>query len=339
LSLFPGTGFPDIFSIGSGSSDLGALGAATSIQRQQQSQSKLLELHQIMQLGIARNKQIGLVPAEPSPGCTQVMAQRDETENRMLGAVLDGPDLLDFEATRLFDAADALEVKVEAHEADIQKRWNGRRDKIIRVMLDEAMERGRIFKRERDQARQDMADAAARRGRVTTLRRKSHPPSSSPFDRTVPGDDIAPPADVELLIRKDELLEKIGVPVGSEYRWCFAEKMAQYSRPHVDRYYLHCACDRGNYIKEIGAFGAPTAIHTVELGGHAVRLDNGHLRIVYLGRCDGCGRVHWFEVAREIQDNEIDNSVVVYCDPRNGKTYINGVWFSDFELHQRRTSR
>jgi len=313
--------------------DPGIFGGALfgSAYNQQQQPRVIADLEAKAQLRMAA----GLVNAQARSALASVELQEQRAYDDgayMIGARLEGPDLLEFEAGRLLDAADELEKKVEAHECEIRRRWKIRQDSRWRVKIKAAkaakfgaeVEKGLFEAEERDRKRERAQSARC--------------PSGSPFDRDLPGDDIAPPADVELLIRKDELLEKIGVPVGSEYRWCFAEKMAQYSQPEVDHCVLHCACTRGNYLKDVHAFSAPMEIHTVVLSGHTVRLDNGHLRIVYLGRCDGCGRVHWFEVAREVHPNEIDNSVVVYCDPRNGKTCINGAWFTAQELALRRTS-
>ncbi len=206
-------------------------------------------------------------------------------------------DAGDAVADEVLEACDALESKIEAHEANIRKRWELRRaDVADRIINDATMQ--------------------------TVLLARAC--ADVPPPRT--GDDIQPPIDVIYLLKAE--LEGLGVPVGSEFRWCFVQEGAQGQ--------IYCDCSQLRCQPLHAADLDDATIHMVELTGHTIRLANGHLRIVFLGYCANCSRVHWFEQARPERPGEEDNSVHVQRDEKRRITYINGSAYTDQELMLRR---
>jgi len=242
-------------------------------------------------------------------------------------------DAGDAAADELIHWANLAELELDRRDEKIRKRWSDR-----------------DMKRRRDNAAAKILTAANELNIQTASAYKQllDAKRASIFDSLgggepspLEGDDIQPPADVIDLLKND--LESIGVPVGSEFRWCFVAQGAQKQVRRNDaiawHYNIYCPCNRGVWAEPLYSPRLEDKIHTVELKGHTIRLGSGHLRIVFLGYCKACARVHWFELARPERPGEEDASVHVYRDVPSRTTYINGAPFSDQELLLRRMRR
>lgn len=277
-------------------------------------------------------------------------------------------DLLDPRVAVLNDFADMLEREVEASET-----WQAERDAKTRERW-----KVRCHIAAKARARADMkaaADAKIKAGALSIARRPSlaeqlenHyfltgqrlPPDCilseaekrkvkdaaercrglASMRENLKGDDLAPPEETARLLHEIEAVKKM-LP----FRWRFYERGAKdvnaREQPYGANfgYRILCGCDGPIFSRFLDHPGPPMPTKVVELVGHFIRLGSGHLRVIMLGKCSECPRVHWFELAMPDRKGEEDTSVKVYRDHRMSGVYVNGAFFSDAQLMSMRCGR